>query len=76
VLSRFAGAASELETALLVNPIDVDDIAAALHRGLAMSLEERRERWQAMMDVVSRNTVITWREEFLAALRHAVALVA
>ncbi len=69
VLSRFAGASSEFETALLVNPIDVDDIAAALHRGLAMSLEERRERWQAMMDVVSRNTVVTWREGFLAALR-------
>jgi trehalose 6-phosphate synthase len=76
VLSRFAGAASELETALLVNPIDVDDIAEALQRGLAMSLEERRERWQAMMDVISRHTVVTWRESFLAALRRAVAMAA
>jgi trehalose 6-phosphate synthase len=75
VLSRFAGAAHELTTALLVNPFDVDEIAAAIHRGLEMPVNERRERWKAMMDTVSRNTVVTWWESFLAALRgtsHAV----
>jgi trehalose 6-phosphate synthase len=71
VLSRFAGAAHELDAALLVNPIDVDEVAAALHRGLTMPLEERRERWQAMMAPVRRNTVTTWREAFLAALQQS-----
>jgi len=77
VLSRFAGAAHELGTALLVNPIDVDEIAAAIHRGLEMPVDERRERWKAMMETVSRNTVVTWRDGFLAALRgpsHAVLM--
>ena len=73
VLSRFAGAARELESALLVNPFDVDEIAAALNRGLEMSREERRERWQPMMATLRRNTVSTWRESFLACLAEAAA---
>ena len=73
VLSRFAGAAHELDAALLVNPIDVDEIAAALHRGLTMSLDERQERWQAMMAPIRRNTITTWRESFLAALQESRA---
>jgi trehalose 6-phosphate synthase len=68
VLSRFAGAAVELKAALLVNPYDADDIATAVHRGLSMSLDERQMRWQHMMDVVSDNTVTTWREAFLSSL--------
>ncbi len=68
VLSRFAGAAHELATALLVNPIDVDEMAAALRRGLAMARDERVERWRAMMEVLRRNTVATWSSGFLGAL--------
>jgi trehalose 6-phosphate synthase len=68
ILSRFAGAARELETALLVNPIDIDETAAALRRGLAMSRAERVERWAAMIDVLRRHTIDTWRADFLDAL--------
>ncbi len=68
VLSRFAGAANQLKAALLVNPIDVDETAAALRRGLAMSREERIERWRSMMAVLRTNTVATWCADFLAAL--------
>jgi trehalose 6-phosphate synthase len=68
VLSRFAGAANELKAALLVNPYDADDIASAIHRGLRMSLDERQMRWRHMMDVVSDNTVTTWRESYLSSL--------
>jgi len=73
ILSRFAGAAQELDAALLVNPIDVDEIAQALHLGLEMPLEERRRRWQPMMATLRANTVADWREGFLAALRAAAA---
>ncbi len=69
VLSRFAGAAHELDAALLVNPIDVDEVASAVHQGLSMPLEERRARWTAMMSVLRENTVSTWRDAFIAALR-------
>ena len=68
VLSRFAGAAYELADAILVNPLDADATAEALHRALTMPAEERRERWQAMMRSVGRNTVIAWRDQFLRLL--------
>jgi trehalose 6-phosphate synthase len=71
VLSRFAGAARELEDALLVNPHDNDEVAAALRRGLAMGIEERRVRWQRMMDLLERHDVDSWRNAFVGALADA-----
>jgi len=71
VLSRFAGAARELKDALIVNPYDVDAVAAALHAGLVMPREERVQRWRRMMEVLERNTVGVWRERFLGALEQA-----
>lgn len=68
VLSRFAGAAQELTQALLINPIDIDEMAAALHQALSMTREERRERWRAMMSVTRSNTIAGWCDSFLAAL--------
>jgi trehalose 6-phosphate synthase len=68
ILSRFAGAARELESALIVNPYDVAEVASALHWGLGMSLEERRERHSAMIDVLKRNDLRVWCERFLGEL--------
>ena len=56
ILSRFAGAAEEMTEALIVNPYDADDIAEAMHIGLSMDIEERRERWQALHQNVSDHT--------------------
>jgi trehalose 6-phosphate synthase len=69
VLSRFSGAARELDAALIVNPFDVDQIVDALDRALAMPVEERRTRYQAMMARLDRHDVHTWREAFLDALQ-------
>jgi trehalose 6-phosphate synthase len=68
VLSRFAGAAYELETALLVNPYDSDATAAAIKRALEMPLDERKERWSAMMRRLETNTVDRWCDAFLGTL--------
>ncbi len=56
ILSRFAGAAEEMTEALIVNPYDSDEIAEAMHIGLSMDLEERRERWHALHEKVAVNT--------------------
>ena len=69
VLSRFAGAAAELKTALLVNPLDPSEIGEAIHQALKMGIGERRERWQLMMEVLRNNTIDTWSANFLKALR-------
>src|SRR5690606_32565227 len=71
VLSRFAGAARELDAALIVNPYDIEGVADALQRALEMPLAERKERWEAMMRCVVENNVTAWREAFVDALETA-----
>ena len=68
VLSRYAGAACELDAALLVNPYDAVGTSNAIAQALAMSLGERRERWRAMMDVLEVHTVGAWWRSFLKEL--------
>jgi trehalose 6-phosphate synthase len=68
ILSRFAGAAHELEQAILVNPYDTEGTAAAIAQALNMSLPERRERWAAMMTRLQANGVDDWCRNFLSAL--------
>ncbi|GGA89671.1 alpha,alpha-trehalose-phosphate synthase (UDP-forming) [Brucella endophytica] len=68
ILSRFAGAARELDGALLVNPYDVDGVSDAIARALSMPLEARRERWSGMMPHLLENDVSHWCENFLKAL--------
>lgn len=65
LLSRFAGAAQELQEAVLVNPYDVEGTADAMARSLAMPVEERRDRWRAMMKTLRANDVFTWCDTFL-----------
>ena len=70
VLSRFAGAVRELDAALIVNPFDVDQIADALDRALGMPVEERRARYETMMEQLETHDVHAWRDAFLDALQH------
>jgi trehalose 6-phosphate synthase len=68
ILSKFAGAANELDAALLVNPHDTEAMAQAIATALAMQLPERRARWDAMMKRLRANTVHHWFASFMAAL--------
>jgi len=68
ILSEFAGAAEELTQALLVNPYDIDAIAARLKQALEMSPTERAARMRAMRAQVHRNNLEHWSELFLNAL--------
>ncbi len=68
VLSSFAGAAKELDTALQVNPHDIDGMARQIKTALTMSLEERRERWQSMVRKLKAASVQNWFSDFLRTL--------
>jgi trehalose 6-phosphate synthase len=68
ILSRFAGAAAELKAALLVNPYDPESVGSAIELALSMSLGERRERNEALFQVLLGNDTKTWGERFLDAL--------
>jgi trehalose 6-phosphate synthase len=69
ILSRFAGAAHECKTALLVNPYDPDSVAAALGQALSMSLAERRERHHSTFRTLCRNDIRHWAQGFLTELQ-------
>ena len=60
VLSQFAGASRELPEALIVNPYDADECAAALHLALTMSADEQRARMRLMRGLVSEFNVYRW----------------
>ncbi len=68
VLSRFAGAAAQLASALLVNPHDSDGMADALQTALDMPLAERQARWRAAWEAIARASPEGWGEGFLRAL--------
>jgi trehalose 6-phosphate synthase len=73
VLSRFAGAARQLDAALLVNPNDPDSLADALDTALSMRLEERQERWHALWMAIEDRSPLGWGRSFVAALLRASA---
>jgi trehalose 6-phosphate synthase len=69
VLSKFAGAANELDTALIVNPHDIDTMARTIATALSMPLTERRMRWEAMMTKLRAGTIQQWFADFTDALQ-------
>ena len=73
VLSELAGAAAELRESLLVNPYDIDAMAAAIRRALEMSDVEQRARMAALRATVSAANVDVWAERFLAEVQAAAA---
>jgi trehalose 6-phosphate synthase len=69
VLSAFAGAARELEHALLVNPWDVDATASVLAQALRMHPREQRHRMRRMRNIVARRSAHQWAEQIIYDVR-------
>ena len=60
ILSKFAGAARELEDAVLVNPFAPDEFAETLHAALSMGRGEAERRMRALRSQVCGHTVFDW----------------
>jgi trehalose 6-phosphate synthase len=60
ILSQFTGAARELPEALIVNPYDSDQCAAALNVALTMPLRTQRARMRLMRNLVQEFNVYRW----------------
>jgi trehalose 6-phosphate synthase len=77
ILSSLAGAAAELDDALIVNPYDSRGIARAVQNALTMPLIERRDRHHKLMAALRANDIHRWYERFLDSLKdHPVSSVA
>ena len=71
ILSRFAGAATQMKQALLVNPHSAEELADAIRTAILMPKQERIERWQQLQKVNLEQDVRWWRQRFTDALTAA-----
>ena len=68
VLSALAGAAQELEDALIINPYDADAFAGALAQAIDMPADERRAGCGRCASVVAGRNVFNWASDILEGL--------
>lgn len=73
VLSRFTGAATELESSLQINPYAPDEVAVTLHHALCMDEGERRARMAAQRETVARNNIYRWAGKIVTELGRIAA---
>lgn len=65
ILSEFAGAAEELNEALLVNPYHTEEVAETIDRALQMPEPEKKRRFNKLKEKVKKHDINWWREKFL-----------
>lgn len=68
ILSRFAGAAEQLEEALLINPYNIEEMAEAMQRAIQMPLPERIERQKSLLKTIRTFDARQWQKSFLEEL--------
>ncbi|MFC1808933.1 trehalose-6-phosphate synthase [Candidatus Omnitrophota bacterium] len=65
ILSKFAGAISEIKNCLSVNPYSIEDIASAIYRAIHMPDVERKRRMIKMRKNVKANNIQLWLDKCL-----------
>ena len=68
ILSRFAGAARELQGAIIINPYDTERSADAIKVALEMTAEEQNQRMKQMRLTVVRYNIYSWAAALLRTL--------
>jgi len=76
VLSEFTGAAAELDRAVLVNPHDIDGMAAAIAQAIDLPRAERARRMRSLRQRIRKRTVFDWAQDFLGAVERAAPAAA
>jgi trehalose 6-phosphate synthase len=72
VLSRFTGAARELDGAMLVNPYAVDEFAESLHQALTMPAAEQEQRMRRLRQQVDDHNIYRWAGRLLSDMARLV----
>jgi trehalose 6-phosphate synthase/phosphatase len=71
ILSELAGAANEMGEAILVNPMDKEEVAQSILTALTMPLAEQRQRMETLQSRLKEYTVNHWVKDFLKQLDEA-----
>lgn len=70
ILSKNAGAAHQLQQAILVDPNSNDSMIEGLYQALTMTKQQREQRHQSLLKSIYETNIDTWRAHFLADLTH------
>lgn len=65
ILSIMAGAAKELQEAVIINPFDAEQIADRIYTSLQMDEEEQQRRMERMQHYLKKHDVFRWAASFL-----------
>jgi trehalose 6-phosphate synthase/phosphatase len=68
ILSELAGAASELGEAIMVNPMDGEELSSAIYKALNIPLKDQRHQIALMQKRLIDYDVKRWVEDFLTQL--------
>ncbi len=60
ILSRFTGAAVEMQDALFINPYAISEFAGKIKEAIEMPEAERRRRMKNMREIVASNNIYRW----------------
>lgn len=76
LLSCYAGAAEQMQAAVIIDPHQSDSIIKGLKKALTMPLEERQSRHQTLLQGLQQDNLNVWQQNFLDDLydgkrRHA-----
>lgn len=69
ILSEMAGASKELTQAIIINPNDQRELAAAMYQALIMPVRAQIRRMKSMQRIVAHYNAHRWVEHFMATLR-------
>jgi trehalose 6-phosphate synthase len=68
ILSKFTGAARELNEAVLINPYATDDFAEAIKKAVEMPPDERSMRMTKLRQTVNDNNIYKWAGDIISEL--------
>ncbi|WP_201594272.1 alpha,alpha-trehalose-phosphate synthase (UDP-forming) [Psychrobacter vallis] len=65
VLSCYAGAAEQMQAAVLIDPLQPSSVIQGLKTALEMPLSERKRRYQELLHGLQQNNLHVWQQDFL-----------
>ncbi len=68
ILSELAGAANEMGEALLVNPMDQEEVSQAIHAALTMDPGDQQQKIETLQKRLREYNVLSWVNDFLKQL--------
>lgn len=72
ILSEMAGAAQEMNEALIINPNNYEEIADSIKQALEMPVEEQKKRNQFLQHRLKRYNIEKWANDFMSSLKNTI----